>query len=344
MTESNWRRTNFCTQMYPCLLLEVMADVDEENNVTYEALADLEQDFEDVEVEIIRQQYALSKPLYEKREKLVAKIPNFWPLVIEQAPRDIDQYIQPSDSAVLASSLTSVSVSRFEIENGGQGDPRSICIRMEFSENEYFEDKVLEKKFWFRHHPQGEWLVSEPVPIKWKTGKDLTQGLLDLVVKVWEQDKKKYQILGTRGKDTSEHPTADEKTLMDKIDTFGLGGVSFFCWFGYHGQYVTAEENAARVERNKKRRADKAEGKIPEPEEGVNDADFFDTLETGEIFPEGDELAIAFSDDLWPNAIKYFKIAQEAADDDISDIDFEEDGDEDEDDSDEAPPLKKVKT
>ncbi|KAI0977187.1 nucleosome assembly protein [Xylaria arbuscula] len=320
-----------------------MADFSEANDVTYEALADLEEDFEDVEVEIIRQQYALSKPLYEKREKLVAQITNFWPLVIEQAPRDIDQYIQPSDSAVLASSLTSVSVSRFEIENGGQGDPRSVSIKLEFSENEYFENKVLEKKFWFRHHSQGEWLVSEPVPIKWKAGKDLTQGLLDLVVKVWEQDKTKYQSLGTGKKDTSEKLTADEEALVDKIDTIGLGGVSFFCWFGYHGQYVTAEENAARVEKNKKRRAARAEGKTPEPEEVIDDAGFLDDLQTSEIFPDGDELAIAFSDDLWPNAIKYFKIAQEAADDDISDIDFEEDGGEEEEDSDEAPPLKKVK-
>lgn len=51
----------------------------------------------------VRQQYALSKPLYARRAELLTKIPNFWPLVLEQAPMDIDEYIQPSDSAILLS-------------------------------------------------------------------------------------------------------------------------------------------------------------------------------------------------------------------------------------------------
>ncbi|KAI3339776.1 nucleosome assembly protein [Ustulina deusta] len=335
-----------------------MADVIEEINATYEALAELERGFEDVEVETIRQQYVLSKPLYEKREKLVAKIPNFWPLVMEQAPPEIDQYIQPSDSAVLLSSLNSVSVSRFEIENGGKGDPRSIFIKMEFAENEYFKDKVLEKKFWYRRSKAGSArLVSEPVPIKWKAGKDLTQGLLDLTVKVWEQDKKESLANGANGdkktKTKAESWTADQKALRAKIDTFGLGGVSFFCWFGYRGEDISAEENAVAVEEDKKRRAVRAEGKAPEPEEAEEDEEDEEDEEEEdllalEIFPDGDELAVAFSEDLWPSAIKYFTQAQEA--DAISDFDFEDDDEEmnggegeDEGDDDEAPPLKKRK-
>ncbi|KAI0546349.1 nucleosome assembly protein [Xylaria curta] len=331
-----------------------MADIIEEINATYEELADLEREFEDAETEIIRQQYVLTKPIYEKREKLVAKIPNFWPLVVEQAPPDIDQYIQPSDSAVLLSSLDSIAVSHFEIENGGKGEPRSIAIRMEFKENEYFEDKVLEKKFWYRRSKFGHaGLVSEPVPIKWKPGKDLTQGLLDLTVKVWEQDKKQTQANGS-SKDKKKHKpedwTADQKALREKIDTFGLGGVSFFCWFGYRGEDISAEESAIAVEEDKKRRADKAEGKdidVKEEEEDDedDDEDEDDPLAL-EIFPDGDEMAISISEDLWPTAIKYFTQAQEA--DAISDFDFEDDDEEmdegeGDDDGDEAPPLKKRK-
>ncbi|KAI8947956.1 nucleosome assembly protein [Xylaria longipes] len=335
-----------------------MADIVEEINATYEGLAELEREFEDVETEIIRQQYVLTKPLYEKREKLVAKIPNFWPLVVEQAPPDVDQYIQPSDSAVLLSSLNSVSVSHFEIENGGKGDPRSIAVKLEFAENEYFEDKVLEKKFWYRRSKNGyAGLVSEPVPIKWKTGKDLTQGLLDLTVKVWEQDKKQGQANGAskdKKKTKPEDWTADQKALREKIDTFGLGGVSFFCWFGYRGEDISAEESATAVQEDKKRRADKSEGKEPEMNEAEEDEDDddegddeYDPLAL-EIFPDGDDLAVAFSEDLWPSAIKYFTQAQEA--DAISDFDFEEDDEEmdegegeNDDDGDEAPPLKKRK-
>jgi hypothetical protein len=264
---------------------------------------------------LVRLQYALSRPLFEKREKLVAKIPNFWPLVMEQAPPDVDQYIQPSDSAVLLSYLTSVSVSHFEIEDGSKGDPRSIAIKMEFVENEYFEDKVLEKKFWYRRSKDGyAGLVSEPVPIKWKVGKDLTQGLLDLVIKVWEQDKKQGQASGA-SKDKKKTKrmdwTADQKALREKIDAFGLGGVSFFCWFGYRGEDISAEESAIAVEEDVKRRGEGGEGKFPEvneaeeDEEDDDDDDEEDPLAL-EIFPDGDDLAVAFSEDLWPSAIKYF--------------------------------------
>ncbi|KAI0491107.1 nucleosome assembly protein [Xylaria cf. heliscus] len=332
-----------------------MADIVEEINATYEGLADLEREFEDVETEIIRQQYTLTTPLYEKREKLVAKIPNFWPLVIEQAPPDVDQYIQPSDSAVLLSSLESLTVNHFEIDLGGKGDPRSMAIRMNFKENEYFEDKVLEKKFWYRRSKDGyAGLVSEPVPIKWKAGKDLTQGLLDLAVKVWEQDKKQGQNNGAskdKKKTKPEDWTADQKALREKIDTFGLGGVSFFCWFGYRGEYISAEESAIAVQEDKKRRADKAEGKedeMKEAEEDEEDEDDEDDPLALEIFPDGDDLAVSFSEDLWPSAIKYFTQAQEA--DAISDFDFEDDDEgmnegesENDDDGDEPPPLKKRK-
>ncbi|KAI1500528.1 nucleosome assembly protein [Biscogniauxia marginata] len=331
-----------------------MADSIEEVNVTYEELADLEREFDDVETEIIRRQAALTKSLYEKREKLVAKIPNFWPLVFEQAPQDIDQYIQPSDSAVLLSSLNSISVSRFEIEDGANGDPRSVAIKMEFAENEFFEDKMLEKKFWYRHSKDGNTsLVSEPVPIKWKAGKDLTQGMLDLVVKVWEQDKKQNQTNGD-GKKTKKvkNWTPDQKALSEKIQATGLGGVSFFCWFGYRGEDISAEESRLAIEEEKKRRAERAKGEAPELKavEEDDDTDEEDVPPL-EIFPDGDELAVAIGDELWPNAIKYFTQAQEA--DGISDLDFEEDDDEMDDEEGEGedegeaggnePPLKKRK-
>ncbi|KAI2470258.1 nucleosome assembly protein [Annulohypoxylon bovei var. microspora] len=314
-----------------------MADEVDVAIATYEELMDLEKDFDDVETEIIRQQVAMTKSLYEKRATLVAKIPNFWALVFEQAPPDIDQYIQPSDSAVLLSSLTSVSVSHFEIENGGKGDPRSIAIKLEFSENEWFEDKVLEKKFWYRVSKDGdEGLVSEPVPIKWKSAeKDLTQGMLDLVLKIWESDKKKGPSDSSKIKKENEY-TADEKSLKEKIEATGLGAVSFFGLFGYRGLDVSAEESRIFLEEDNKKRAERAAGNIPDLEEidDDEDEDEDDPLAL-EIFPDGEEVALTISDDLWPNAIKYFSQAQEV---DVSDVDFEdEDEDEEMGDDDEKP-------
>lgn len=297
-----------------------MAAALEETPVSYEDLADIERAFDDAETEIIRQQVALTAPLYTRRTTLVSKIPNFWPLVLEQAPPDIDQYIQPSDSALLLSSLTSLSVSHFEIADA-DGDPRSVAVRWEFSPNEYFEDPVLEKRFWYRRSKDG-WsgLVSEPVAIKWKQDRDLTGGLLDMVCKAWEVEKS----AGTKEKSTGLSP--EQKVLKKKIDNTGMGGLSFFAWFGFIGRKVSAEESkeATRIE-NERKNARKKDTSPPDSLNGDEEEDEGED-ELGmslEIFPDGDDLAVAITEDLWPGAIKYFTQAQEQ--DALSDADFESD-------------------
>jgi hypothetical protein len=254
----------------------------------------------------------LTKSLYEKRHKTVSQIPNFWPLVIEQAPPDIDEYIQPSDSALLLSSLTSLSVSHFEIEDGSNGDPRSVAIRWEFAPNDYFDDTILEKKFWYRYSKAG-WsgLVSEPVDIHWKKGKDLTSGLLGMVKQVWDEE----QASGGLDKPKTT-PTPEQKALRKKIENTGLGGLSFFAWFGYRGKRISAEESREAVEKDRARRRLIMEGKEPdeaanigpaaEDEEDEEDDDEDDDADSLEIFPDGADLAITITEDLWPGAIKYF--------------------------------------
>ena len=245
----------------------------------------------------------VKRPLYEKRHKIVSQIPNFWPLVFEQAPPDIDEFIQPSDSSLLLTYLTSLSVTRFEIEDGKKGDPRSLCFRFEFSDNDHFEDKVIEKKFWQRHSKSG-WtgLVSEPVEIHWKKGKDLTGGLLATVKKVWDAQ----QARGKGGGGKNQALSADEKSLKKKIENTGLGGLSFFAWFGYVGRNVSAEESQEALDKAQKERIARQGGKHQDADvEDEDDEDEDDENEL-EIFPEGDSLAIHISEDLWPNAIKYF--------------------------------------
>lgn len=239
-----------------------------------------------------RQQVVLTAPLYERREKTISQIPNFWPLVLEQAPPDIDQYIQPSDSAVLLSSLKSLKVTHFELDT----EPRSIAITFEFKANNHFEDTKLEKKFWYRK-AKGDWsgLVSEPVKIQWKDGHDLTGGLLDLVCKEWE----------SRGKNGSEE-TPEQKALMKKIQSTGMGGLSFFAWFGFIGPHITAEESAEATKVQKSKRLARQQDKKDEvSEDAEEDESPMDTMGL-EIFPEGDEVAVAISEDLWPGAIRYF--------------------------------------
>ncbi|KAJ4311256.1 hypothetical protein N0V84_010540 [Fusarium piperis] len=273
--------------------------------VTFEKLQALEDDFEDVELEILRQQDKLSKDLYVRRQEFISKIPNFWPLVFEQAPPDVDEYIQPSDSELLLQALTNLTVERFELP---KGDPRSISLKWEFKENDWFEDKVIEKKFWWRYHKDG-WagLVSEPVDIKWKEGKDLTNGMLSLAKKIYDEEK-----AGETGE------TESSKKLLELMEETGMGGVSFFCWFGFRGRKVTPEESEEGRKLEEEKRKARKEGKKSEDDDMDEDEDEYEL----EIFPTADDLAVFIAEDLWPGAVKYFINAQE--DDDIpSDIEFE---------------------
>jgi hypothetical protein len=245
----------------------------------------------------------LTKPLFEKRQHVISQIPGFWPLVIEQAPQDIDEYIQPTDSALILSFLTNLSVEHFEVESGG--DPRSVAIRFEFAENEYFEDRVIEKKFWYRRAKDNRHgLVSEPVDIKWKEGKDLTEGLLGLAKAVWDEE----QAEGTNGaaKGKKKPLTEKQKALKAKIDANGLGGLSFFTWFGYRGEPISAEESRVATQEEKERRRRRAAGEEVATPTNDEEEEEDDEEESLEIFQNGDSLALAISDDLWPGAIKYF--------------------------------------
>ncbi|EEY18133.1 hypothetical protein D7B24_002285 [Verticillium nonalfalfae] len=290
----------------------------EESPISYEQLAAIEREFEDVETEIIRKQYELTRPLYEKRQAIISKIPNFWPLVLEQAPPDIDEYIQPQDSALLLAALKNVSVSRFDIENGAQGDPRSVSIKLEFGDNDFFEDKVVEKKFWYRHSDEFTGLISEPVTLRWKAGKDLTGGLLDLVKKVWDSDATAWK--GGKG------DSAEAKALRAKMEETGMGGVSFFAWLGYVGRRITEAESKAAFEKETREIQMRLNGeKVDGDEEMEDDED--DEDDDLEIFPGGDDLAQAIAVDLWPEALKYFAQAQEM--EAMSDVEFEDDDDED---------------
>lgn len=217
---------------------------------------------------------------------------------------EIDESIQPTDSALLLGSIYNFSVERFEIESGVEnGDPRSVLFRFEFNENEYFEDKVIEKKFWWRYGKDGTiGYVSEPVNIKWKEGKDLTNGLLALAKAAWEEDQAAPQKDGKEKKEKALGPAAS--ALKKKMDEHE-GAVSFFAWFGFVGEKISAEENAEVVA--KKKAGEEIGAEDAEMQDGDDeDWEDEDDLEDLEIFPNGDEVAMALADDLWPNALKYF--------------------------------------
>lgn len=255
----------------------------------------------------VRQSYLASKSIYDQRAAIVEKIPGFWPAVFEESPADIETYIQARDIPVLQH-LVSLELSRFELdENPQKGNPRCIQFAFRFSVNEYFSDETLVKKFWHRRAKDG-WsgLVSEPVAIQWKEGKDVTNGQLDSAVKMHRRGHEVKTDLDTGGKkdkSISKAPSFDEDA-------------SLFMWFGYHGRNVSAQESAKAVQDEKDneeilsgnlvmdRTAENGGKSIIErvlaPSENEEDL-LFD-----EVFPAGEELAIAISEDLYPGALKYY--------------------------------------
>ncbi|KIH94090.1 nap family protein [Sporothrix brasiliensis 5110] len=350
------------------------------SSVTYSELSDIEADFDDFNVELLIQQAARERTLYERRAEIVRRIAGFWPLVFEQAPPEIDQCVQPSDAAVILSALEEIEVVRFEIgsrgdgQDGQSGDPRSVAIRFTFGENDLFEDRVLEKRFWHRRAPakvgadgkpsgkdaaSESWagLVSEPVAIKWKEGRDPTNGLLDLAVQVWKEGASSSSSSSSAAATSASSKARDE--LSAQLSKTAIGGLSFFAWFGYVGRRISAEESAAAVaqerEQRAERKAKRAKGeKVGDEDEEKEDDEKNDEKDDKddeeyeyEIFPDGDTVALALAEDLWPNAIKYFRQAQEQ--ETLSDADFEEDyddiaEDDDEEDEEEVPPAKKQRT
>ena len=230
---------------------------------------------------------------------MAAKIPNIWGHVLKKAFIDnIDEYIRPFDLELLSHSLRSLSVTRFEIDEHERGDPRSVAIRFEFAENEYFEDTVLEKKFWWRQSKHGfARLVSEPVEIRWKKGRDLTDGLLHLAKAVFDE---------RRGKPHQEL-TGSQRALEARIDKIDMSDVSFFAWFGYIGEYVSAEESRIAIdeekeERRRRKAGDDTARKENDDGESGGDGNDSDDLE---IFPSGDAITREIVDNLWPDAVGY---------------------------------------
>ena len=277
----------------------------------------------------MRTQYQLSQSAYAKRAEAISQIPNFWPLVLEQAPLDVDQFIQSSDSRIFSESLLRLEVTRPEIEKGSAtatgNSPRSLRIKFTFTPNDDFEDTELEKTLWYRRASDG-WtgLVSEPVPIRWKKSKDLTEGLVDGAVALWKARKKTDDMMN--------RSLPEYTALRKKVEHLNGSNTSFFTWFGWVSgrRWVSAEESErANKEHQARKEARKQGEKVQtlEPDEDDNDEDGAGANDDSEVevHEAGEDLAISFAEDVWPNAIKFFTQAMEM--EEMSEADFEDDDD-----------------
>lgn len=290
----------------------------------------------------MRKQIPVLRPLYARRNALVAskelQEADFWPRVFANAPQEVDEFILASDAAVIGQCLKNLTVERCDVdENGNGGDPRSVRFTFDFAtgeENPYFTNAQLIKEFHYRTKitktPKGkrhvwEGYVSTPVRINWKEDQDLTKGLLDAACDLYEAEQKKgadvdrttlpeFEKLYTKLEEAEAEAEAlvgddDEEADDENIPS----GVSFFNFFAYRGNSVTAEESVKAEKEEAERwqkieNGEKVDDESDDEDEEEDDDDDVDeeSLSIVEVFPAADDIAVALAEDVWPNALKYY--------------------------------------
>ncbi|KAF9904005.1 hypothetical protein EC991_003151 [Linnemannia zychae] len=141
-----------------------MAEIDQ---AAIEALQDqleaITAETEKVELELANKRHELMLPVFEKRRKIIAEIPNFWPTLFK-VNGGTSQMLDEADLPIIEH-LTDLWV------KSDPKDVRNYEIVFTFSENPYFTNKELIKKVVLKDDEQ----TAESFKIDWKEGKDVTK-------------------------------------------------------------------------------------------------------------------------------------------------------------------------
>lgn len=251
----------------------------------------------------VRQKEFSSRELYAKRNALTAAIPSFWSEILTSGavPAELGAVFTPLDVTVLES-VKSLNVERYQIKSDTEGEPRSLRFTFEFAPNKFFSDTKIIKDFEyiaFGGGPGG--YVSKPVNFKWT--KDAKKAGVNKLLDLAEQLYQAEQALGHDGPvDQQERESLWQyeklRKALEQVENEEVeeDGHSFLEWFGYRGAVNTAPKpKPANGEANGD--AEDDEDDEEEEEDGVLDV---------EIFPAGEDVAVAIAEDLWPNVMDYF--------------------------------------
>ncbi|KAF2994866.1 hypothetical protein E8E14_000526 [Neopestalotiopsis sp. 37M] len=295
----------------------------------------LDAEVADVNNEILAQRWMKHQPIFEKRQKAIANIPGFWATVLDNASIELEGAITNKDSEIFANALTHIEVTRPEISV----EPRSVGIEFHFKPNEWFADSVLSKNFYWRRGKDGSSsLVSDPIKVNWKPGKDVTNGLTDAAYALWVAQKNAGMLDGVfageqqKKRDAAARALPEYKALAQLLEkeyndeADFAGATSFFNFFSYRGRWISAAENAESTAEVRAKRAAAEAGQDNGEESDDEDGDYEYAEEDVETFAPGHEIALNLADDIYPDAINYF-LADEIDID--SDVDLDSDDDED---------------
>ncbi|KAK9420838.1 putative Nap family protein [Seiridium unicorne] len=303
----------------------------------------------DVSNEITAKKWLLHAPIFAQRQKTIEKIPGFWATVLDNAAIELEGAITSRDSDIFSHALTKLEVSRPEIPAGAKptdsgvekfGEPRSVALTFHFKQNEWFTDSTLSKAFYWRRGKDGSSsLVSDPVKINWKPGKDITNGLTDAAYALWVAQKNGKQLDGVFSGDSHKARDAAAKALPEykflakllekeySEEAEAAGATSFFNFFSYRGRWISAAENVEATNEVRAKRAAALAGQEDDDEdEDDDDEDFEFAEEDVETFAPGHEIALNIAEDIFPDAINYF-LADEIEID--SDVDLDSDDEDD---------------
>lgn len=131
---------------------EVQNEIDRLNESASEEILKVEQKYN-----------TLRQPYFTKRSDLIGKIPAFWVTAFVNHPQ-VSALLNEEDEEALQF-LAKVEVKEFEDIKSG------YKIIFHFDDNPYFENKSISKEFHLNDTGEPS---SKSTPIKWKTGKDLT--------------------------------------------------------------------------------------------------------------------------------------------------------------------------
>ncbi|KAF8971429.1 hypothetical protein BDZ97DRAFT_1913911 [Flammula alnicola] len=112
-------------------------------------LQEIQRDLARIELVLERQAQATLRPVYEKRRKVVANIPNFWPVALMNHSLFAYHAQHNADQTAL-SYLEDIWVEKDPNEH------RCFTIEFHFKENQFFTDKVLKKEYKYVPPPAAE--------------------------------------------------------------------------------------------------------------------------------------------------------------------------------------------
>ncbi|WFD33904.1 hypothetical protein MCUN1_000730 [Malassezia cuniculi] len=102
-------------------------------------LVGLQKEFDDIQVQLLKESTRLQAPLFDKRAELLSKVDGFWPQALTNCIAT-NVYIDDDDHQLL-DSLTKIDVKR------NPDDLRGALIEFHFKPNDFISDSVLVKEF-----------------------------------------------------------------------------------------------------------------------------------------------------------------------------------------------------